>query len=92
MTTLPSQGIIKDASLPLHKLLNEFEILKIKEAFEREDGRKLNREQLKETIAREASIIYSEPRQYDVIFRKMDSTWYFNNTCIFLNYNNNSAL
>ncbi|CAG9858410.1 unnamed protein product [Phyllotreta striolata] len=63
----------KNVSLPLHKLLSEFEILKIKEAFERQDGRKLNAELLRDTLDRVAQIHYDDSSVYDIIFRKMNT-------------------
>lgn len=64
----------KDPKLDLHKLLDESEMLKIHEAFDQEEGKRMNREQLREVLWRAAKIDYEEDK-FNQIFMRMNSQW-----------------
>ncbi|KAH1000024.1 hypothetical protein HUJ04_001903 [Dendroctonus ponderosae] len=50
----------KDATKELHELLDETELVQINDLFNKEDGRRMSREQLKEMLARVAKIEYPD--------------------------------
>lgn len=64
----------KDSEEELQNLLEENEIVKIKEAFDREDGRRMNSEQLKDVLARIAKVEY-EDEKFNIIFMRMNAQW-----------------
>lgn len=66
--------LLKDSRQELHNLLEENEIVKIKEAFDAEDGRRMNNTQLKEVLAKIANIEYEEEK-FNLIFMRMNSHW-----------------
>nr|XP_023023649.1 WD repeat-containing protein on Y chromosome [Leptinotarsa decemlineata] len=75
---VPSVGFVKrvqrktkDSRLELHKLLDEGDVIKIKEAFDQEDGRRMNKELLKEVLARIARIEYDDEK-FNIIFMRMN--------------------
>ncbi|CAH1154332.1 unnamed protein product [Phaedon cochleariae] len=63
---------LKDADKDLHKLLEDYELVKIKEAFDQEDGQRMNKQQLKEVLERLAKIDYPEEK-FNMIFMRMDA-------------------
>lgn len=68
------QQQMKDNHQELHNLLEEDEIVKIKEVFDKEYGKKLNREQLKEVLVKIARIEYDD-QKFNLIFLRMNSQW-----------------
>lgn len=64
----------KDNTKELHNLLEESEIISIKEAFDNEDGRRMNSELLKEVIERIAHIKYDDEK-FNLIFLRMNMAW-----------------
>lgn len=65
---------LKDAKQELHNLLEESEIMRIKEAFDKEDGRRMNNEQLKEVLSTIARIEYDDEK-FNLIFMRMNAQW-----------------
>lgn len=64
----------KDNKLELHNLLEEPEIIKIKAAFDKEDGRRMNSQQLKEILKRIANVEYDDEK-FNLIFLRMNAQW-----------------
>ncbi|KAG5894233.1 hypothetical protein JTB14_002282 [Gonioctena quinquepunctata] len=67
-----AQRKIKDATQELHKLLDEAELVSMNQAFEQQDGRRMNKATLKDVLAKVARIKYDEQR-FDLIFNRMNA-------------------
>ncbi|CAG9835022.1 unnamed protein product [Diabrotica balteata] len=68
------QKVFKDTSYELHKLLEDNELIAIKNEFDQEDDRRMNKEQLRDILLKAANILYEEDKQFDLIFQKMDTS------------------
>lgn len=68
------QKKMKDSSKELFQLLEETELIKIKEFFDQEDGRRMNREQLRNVLERIGKVEYDDEK-YSLIFTRMNATW-----------------
>ncbi|KAJ8932565.1 hypothetical protein NQ318_023098 [Aromia moschata] len=68
----PSQEVeFKDTNLPLHKLLDESELTKLHNAFNKEEGRRMNQATLLTALSKLANIEYRDTRFNDT-FKKMN--------------------
>ncbi|XP_050294962.1 WD repeat-containing protein on Y chromosome-like [Anthonomus grandis grandis] len=63
----------KDCSKELHKLLDETELAQLNDLFNKEDGRRMNKTQLKEVLAKVARIDFP-PERFEVEFLKMNAS------------------
>nr|CAI5831958.1 unnamed protein product [Callosobruchus analis] len=63
----------KDQTMDLHKLLDEAEMTRIKEAFDQAEGRRLNRDELKATLYKLAGVDFDEEK-YNLVFDRMNVT------------------
>lgn len=68
------QQKLKDSKLELHNLLEEPEIIKIKTAFDKEDGRRMNSQELKDVLKRIANVEYDDEK-FNLIFLRMNAQW-----------------
>lgn len=69
------QKNLKDSSKELFQLLEENELTKIKEVFDQEEGRRMNKAQLREVLERLGKVAYDDEK-YNLIFTRMNSAWY----------------
>lgn len=58
----------------MHELLDETELVQINDLFNKEDGRRMSREQLKEMLARVAKIEYPD-EVFEREFLRMNASW-----------------
>lgn len=65
---------LKDSSKELHELLDETELLLINDLFNKEDGRRMDRQKLKEVLANVAMIEYPDEK-FEKEFLRMNSSW-----------------
>lgn len=66
---------LKDCTQELHTLLEESEIEQIKTCFDKEEGRRMNKTQLKEILLASAKIEY-DTEKFNLIFARMNSSWW----------------
>lgn len=64
----------KDASKEMHQLLDESELVRLHDLFQKEDGMRMNQSQLKEVLNTVAKIEYPDD-VFEKEFLKMNSTW-----------------
>lgn len=66
---------LKDSTKKLHELLDETELLQLNDLFNKEVGRRMDRQKLKEVLANVAMIEYPDEK-FEKEFLRINSSWW----------------